>query len=318
MKNKIFEQILNKKSGDKYDVAVMYSGGKDSAYLLYLLKEVYHKKVIAVIVDNGFENEYMWYPMEKFAKKMDISLKVLSPGKELFCQLFRMLIKEREQFQREGINHVCFICNNILWGCVSRFAYEENIPYVASGLSYAQLNSGRTYPLNLDELANSIAEKSTRVIFRNAVQEMKNTENFKKSEELQEFVQQLGEGIRHVKTIYPYLYHILSVDELKSKIEECGWEPPKPIGVKEYISSGCEIMRYVVSELEKLGIVTLNEREQAKAMIKDGLMDEAQLKFANYDARNDVVNLSSKLMEELQIKDYLKDMCESLDKEVIC
>lgn len=318
MKNEILEQILNKKSGDKYDVAVMYSGGKDSAYLLYLLKEVYHKKVIAVTVDNGFENEYMWSPMEKFTKKMDIPLKVLIPGKELFRQLFHMLIEEREQFQHEGINHVCFICNNMLWGCVSEFAYEENIPYVASGLSYAQLNSGRTYPLNLDELANSIAEKSTKVIFRNAVQGMKNTEYYKKSEELQEFVQQLGEGIRHVTTIYPYLYHILGVDELKSKIEECGWEPPKPSGVKEYISSGCEIMRYVVSELEKLGIVTLNEREQAKAMVKDGLMDEAQLKFANYDARNDVVNLSSKLMEELQIKDYLKDMCESLDREVIC
>lgn len=318
MKNEVFEQILNKKSADKYDVAVMYSGGKDSAYLLYLLKEIYHKKVVAVTVDNGFEFEYMWRPMEEFTKKMEIPLKIVRPGKKIFCQLFHMLIEERKQFQRKGINHVCFICNNMLWGCVSRFAYEENIPYVASGLSYEQLNSGRAYPLNFDKIANAIAEKSTKVIFRNAVQEMKNTESFKKSEELQEFVQQLGEGIKHVTTIYPYIYHILGVDELKSKIEECGWEPPKPVGVKEYISSGCQVMSYVVSELEKLGIVTLNEREQAKNMVEAGLMDEAQLKFANYDARKDVVNLSSKLMEELNVKDYLKEMCKNQGREIIC
>lgn len=35
----------------------MYSGGKDSSYMLLLLKEVYNLRVLAVMVDNGFEYE---------------------------------------------------------------------------------------------------------------------------------------------------------------------------------------------------------------------------------------------------------------------
>lgn len=61
--NSILEKIVSEK-GKEYDVAVMYSGGKDSAYLLYLLKEVYKLRVVAVMVDNGYEHDYTWKPME--------------------------------------------------------------------------------------------------------------------------------------------------------------------------------------------------------------------------------------------------------------
>lgn len=317
MKNQILEEILQERTGAEYDVAVMYSGGKDSAYLLYLLKEVYNLRVLAVTIDNGYENEYMWEPMRQFAKSMDVPLEIVRPEKELFRQLFHMLIVEQEYFRREGINHICFICNNILWCCASQYAVEKNIPFVASGLSLAQLSSGRKSPLLPDKMANAIAEKSSKIIFRNALSGMEKSKCFCNSEKLEKFIRQLGDVIKKTKTVYPYIYHSISVDDMKTALTELNWQPPKAIGVEQYISSGCKIMSGVVYELEKMGLITLNEREQAKAMVQNGLADKKELEYANYDASQDIVNLSGELMEELEIKEYLSLICKLKNKEVI-
>ena len=205
--NEVLKKILSKKGEGEFDVAVMYSGGKDSAYLLYLMKEVYHLRVVAVMVDNGFEHDYAWEPMSNFAKKMGVPCKIICPDAQMFKDFFRMLIMEHENFQKPGINHVCFICNNILWCCVAKFAMESGIPYVVSGLSLAQLNSGRSVPLMPNELANAIAEKSTRIIYRNALEGMKQTKIYQGNEEFQSFIGKFSEAIASVTTVYPYIYH---------------------------------------------------------------------------------------------------------------
>src|SRR5688572_20301599 len=43
-------------SGD-YDCLVAYSGGKDSSYTLFTLKEQYGLRCLAITIDNGFVSE---------------------------------------------------------------------------------------------------------------------------------------------------------------------------------------------------------------------------------------------------------------------
>lgn len=317
MKNFFLEEILNKKRGKKYDAVVMYSGGKDSAYLLYLLQQEYHLRVLAVIVDNGYENDYLWKSMSQYAENLGIPVEIIRPDKEIFRQLFHMLIVEQDFFKRDGVNHICFICNNLLWCCVSKYATENQIPYVISGLSLAQLNSGRNVPLVPEKMANTIAERSTRIIFRNAVTNMEKTVTYHESVLLQKFIAELQTGVKEVITVYPYIYHIISVEQVKSKLLELGWQTPNAVAVDKYISSGCKIMRRVIYELEKLGIVTINEREQVKAMVKDELLPQTRLEYAYYDASKESVNLSDDLMQELNIKEYLYRLCEETNREVI-
>ncbi len=309
MRNDILQEILEKRKGEEYDVAVMYSGGKDSSYLLYLLKKVYNLRVIAVMVDNGFENDHAWDKIKRFTDNLEIPLEILKPSAEQFSKLFQILITENEYFCKEGVNHICFICNNLLWCNVLKFAEEKNIPYIASGLSLAQLNSGRAYPLEQNAIANSIAEKSTRVILKNTLEAMRKTKGYENHSEFRMFIEQFSNLSNKVKTIYPYIYHSMSVQELKDTLQSYGWEPPKAVDINTYISSGCTIMKKVVGELEKLGLITLNEREQAKAMVADGLLDEEQLAYANYDAKKDKVNLTDPIMDELGIKEYLLNKC---------
>lgn len=317
MKNVIVENIFRNKTGSKYDVAVMYSGGKDSAFLLYLLKEVYCLRVLAVIVDNGFENTYMWEPMRQFTEKIGVPLEIITPKKKIFKTLFNTLIIEQQYFKKNGVNHVCFICNNMLWCSVAKYAAENDIPYVASGLSVSQLNSGRKYPLEANAMANSIAEKSTKMVMKNAIDAFKETRGYAEDKQFQEFIDDINQATKQVTTVYPYIYHDLNVDYMKNTLVKLGWKPPKTIELDRYISSGCKIMGSIVCELEKLGMVTLNEREQAKAMVKKGLLDEKELEYANYDASKDLVDLSNPLMVELGIKDFLTEECRRQNRKVI-
>ena len=191
MKNEILSDILNAKKGDKYDVAVMYSGGKDSAYLLYLLKEIYHLRVIAICVDNGFEYKGSHERITSFTNSLSIELKIVKPSEECFAKFFNTVIVENEFFAREGINHVCFICNNILWCSVAKYAAENNIPFVASGLSLMQLSSGRPYPLEPNKLANAIAERSTKQVLFNAIQGFIKTKNYNNDEKFKKFIDEM-------------------------------------------------------------------------------------------------------------------------------
>jgi hypothetical protein len=55
----LFEKIVEKakKKNAQYDVLVPFSGGKDSAYALYVATKVYNMKTLAYTFDNGFQSE---------------------------------------------------------------------------------------------------------------------------------------------------------------------------------------------------------------------------------------------------------------------
>lgn len=314
IKEDLFE-IISKKKGEKYDVAVMYSGGKDSSYLLYLLKEVYKLRVIAVSVNNGYEDDFMSESMIRFAANLNIPIQVIEPNKEYFRIFYKMTILEYELFMRPHVNHVCFLCNSLLWANVMKFAYENKIPMVASGLDLAQMNSGRSIPLETNKIANSIAEKSTRLIFANAVQSMKKSKIYESDLEFQKFIDTLKQSSHHITTIYPYIYHEYSLTYLKEELRKLGWAPPGNTDRTTYISSGCRIIFEVLSELEKLGLLTLNEKEQAKWMVQKGLMDRDII----MDSQGaDAVDLRSELMEELEIKSFLIEQCKKKNVQYYC
>lgn len=315
--NGYLKNIFSATRGKDYDVLVMYSGGKDSSFLLYVLKEVYHLRVAAAIVDNGFENEYMWEPVKRFANNMKVPLHIIRPEKKYFLQLFKMLVTEHELFARKGINHICFICNNILWTSVAEYAAQEGIPFVVSGLSRAQLSSGRPNQLEPNAIANQIAEKSSKMVLRNAVAAMQQSHIYNENQDFRMFMERMSQAPKKVTTVYPYIYHTCSTAYMKEELTKLGWVPPRDISVDEYISSGCRIMSKVVRELEKVGMVTLNEREQARWMVEQNLAEEKDLLFAQYDAARECVDLREPLLKELEIKEYLKAFCEKEGHEYI-
>lgn len=314
-KNPFLEACLSEKKGEQYDVAVCYSGGKDSSYLIYLLKEVYELRVIAVSIDNGFEFPGVVESLSEFTDNVGVPLKVITPDQNFFAKLYKNLVMHPGDLQDRKRNHICHVCNNMIWSHIMLFAAENNIPFVASGLGLEQLNSGRSYPLEINQLANRIAEKSTRKIFQMALKYVYDNQDLMNDQEFMAQFNRVKNISNSVSTIYPYIYHNISVNEQKQLLQEYGkWHPLNKSDIKDYISSGCLIMSTLVKEMEKLELVVLNEREEAKRMYAVGLLDEKQVSFAYQDVKHAKVNLEDPIFEIIGVKDYLVQIAKERDQ----
>lgn len=314
-KNEILEACFSNQRGTDYDVAICYSGGKDSAFLIYLLKEIYGLRVIAVFVDNGYEFPETLEGLTEFPDNVDVPLKIIKPDRDFFRKLYRNLIVSPGKLQDGKRNHICHVCNNIIWCQVMLFAAENNIPFVASGLGIEQLNSGRSYPLEINRMVNRIAEKSTRKVLRMFLDHIHGDSELMRDVEFCDGVRHLEKIGNQVVTVYPYIFHKININDQKKLIGKYGnWRPLNNQDFEKYVSSGCLIMTKVIGELEKLELVKLNEREEAKRMRESGLISEEQVAFAYHDVTKEKVDLSDAIFNELDIKDYLKEVAQKREQ----
>lgn len=96
---KSFEQILIKKDiQKKYDCIVLFTGGKDSCYTLYLLKEIYKLKVLALTWDNGFFSEQHRKNIENVTKNLNVDHKYVTIDWNILKQIYRNRIQYYGRF----------------------------------------------------------------------------------------------------------------------------------------------------------------------------------------------------------------------------
>ena len=102
-------------------VAVAFSGGVDSTFLLYAAKEALGERVIAVS-----------------AKSASFPERELNEAKA-FCQehQIRQIVFESEELDIEGFSHNpknrCYLCKRELFGKIRKIAEDENIAVIAEG-----------------------------------------------------------------------------------------------------------------------------------------------------------------------------------------
>ena len=72
--NKLIEQIKRDGQSNEYDCIIGLSGGVDSTYVAYLVKEKFGLRPLAVHLDNGWNSELSVINMENIVKKLDIDL----------------------------------------------------------------------------------------------------------------------------------------------------------------------------------------------------------------------------------------------------
>ena len=117
---------------------VGFSGGKDSTYLLWLLKNKYKLNVLAVVIDHGFFPDITCENIDLVQKKLGIDVIKYSINSGFMEQFFKYKF---ENYQTKAIfDSVCADCSNILEGNVIKVAALLNIPLVFIGLSPEQVN----------------------------------------------------------------------------------------------------------------------------------------------------------------------------------
>lgn len=77
---KLKADILKRSKGSKYDVAIGFSGGRDSSFLVYYLSRVLGLKVLAITIDNGYMSRDAIDNVRNIADEFGVELVIRKHG----------------------------------------------------------------------------------------------------------------------------------------------------------------------------------------------------------------------------------------------
>jgi hypothetical protein len=123
-----------------YDCLVNLSGGKDSCYLLFKLKEEYGLKVLAFTTDMNVP-DVAWDNIKRTIGTLGVDHIVHRPSKEFYRKLYRHLLQQQEA--RGAVRTVCYVCAPLFEGYALALAAEKQIPLVVAGYSPGQPDPDR-------------------------------------------------------------------------------------------------------------------------------------------------------------------------------
>jgi predicted subunit of tRNA(5-methylaminomethyl-2-thiouridylate) methyltransferase len=127
-----------RQAGSDYDVVLMYSGGKDSTYMLYRIVEMGYR-ALALTFDNGYIPQGCFENIRGVCQDLGVESVVLSVPK-----------KEMDEAFGEGLKIHKTVCTSCFRGLTARgteLAIERKIPYVMTGLSRGQIYDTKVHML---------------------------------------------------------------------------------------------------------------------------------------------------------------------------
>ena len=141
----LFRRTIDEHRGshDRYDAVLMFSGGKDSTYLLQLLTQDLGLRVLAHTLDNGFIAAGTWENIDRVLPQLGVDHEVTRPPVQLMERVFRSLLDDNP-FPPELLamaSPICHACIGMVIGSTLNIAVERKIPLVFSGMTPGQYPS---------------------------------------------------------------------------------------------------------------------------------------------------------------------------------
>lgn len=132
-----FEEYIKKIKGqNKYDCVLLFSGGKDSTYLLKLLKEEYDLKILTVTIDNGLEPSFNKNNIKKYMDFFNVDNITITPGNNLYKKLYHYIILNPDTPCYSA--SVCSLCQKIIKSIGLNIAAKKGITLVLGAYSPEQ------------------------------------------------------------------------------------------------------------------------------------------------------------------------------------
>ena len=124
--NKIVYDAKKKGLNKQYDCIVGVSGGVDSSYLLYLLKEKYNLRILAVTLDNGWNSDIALKNIKSMTDLLKIDLETYVIDYEEIKDLIRAYLYS-------GLPWVDTPTDTAIKSVMYKIALQENIKYIFRG-----------------------------------------------------------------------------------------------------------------------------------------------------------------------------------------
>jgi hypothetical protein len=150
--SRVIEQSRAK--AGRYDAVVAFSGGKDSAYLLYVLKKQFDLNVLAVTFDNGFSSAACFSNMHNVVTALNVDHLIIKYRPDRLNAL--VLESARGKVYPDHLTKfgsgVCISCIRIVMTAVLRVAIEKRVPMVMLGNNPGQVLSSQDELIFQDNL----------------------------------------------------------------------------------------------------------------------------------------------------------------------
>lgn len=218
-----------------YDVLVGLSGGKDSAYIAYALREEYGLKVLAVTMDNGFLTDFARENVRRVVEALGIDHFFYAPEWSMYRACYRAATCT--------LGLTCIACAQLGYALLYKLAFDRGIPLAVHGRSrvqmFKELAAGSKDPF-IPFIASNLAPHDTRQIKQAGYSVLAKMDYFLQkvfpdATELarvkREFVVDI-EQFEHAAAVPDlmayFLYHPYDEERLKRTLEErIGWQRPK-------------------------------------------------------------------------------------------
>ncbi len=137
---KFLDLIKQVKGKSDYDATLAYSGGKDSTYTLYLLREVFKLKTLAITFDNGFVSEQAFKNIRAVSENLGVDSIVFKADFKLLKKIFSAGIQNTMYSAKalERASTICTSCIGLVKFTALKIALEKKIPLMAWGWSPGQ------------------------------------------------------------------------------------------------------------------------------------------------------------------------------------
>ena len=124
-----FNNLISKyrKKDGTYDCIVPYSGGKDSSYVLYMMRKVFGMNVLAIHFDNGFQSEHSRRNIRNAVDKLGVGLITIRYDYDFMKRVYTIFLKNAGEF--------CTPCNMAMGIPVVEAAWKYRIPLIVYGIS---------------------------------------------------------------------------------------------------------------------------------------------------------------------------------------
>jgi len=167
--NKFLKLIEEVKGKSDYDATLAYSGGKDSTYTLYLLKETFKLKVLPITFDNGFISDQAFKNIRAVCENLGIDNIVFKADFQIIKKIFRAGIENTMYSPKalERASTICTSCIGLVKFTTLKIALEKQIPIMAWGWSPGQA------PVRSSIMKmNATLFKGTQEMYRKPMQEI--------------------------------------------------------------------------------------------------------------------------------------------------
>lgn len=135
------ERVRQVRARPGHHCLVSWSGGKDSTYTLWLLKEQFDLNILAFTFDNGFVSPAALDNMRRVAENLRVDHVIVKPRFDLLRQVFCASTQPGMYPPRalERASGICNTCMALAKGIGLRMALEKGIPMLAYGWSPGQI-----------------------------------------------------------------------------------------------------------------------------------------------------------------------------------